>query len=230
MISIYNLPDPIIHCNFKDVYAPSDDTYLIIDYFKEKIFFDYFDGLKISKIEKILDMGTGTGIIAIFLQLIKIQNSKFKAKIYASDILKEAIKCAKLNEKANNINREIEFIESNLFNSFPNSLKNSFDIIIFNPPYLSSLKLINKSKKSNMDVSWDGGRKGYEILLLFLDNVVNFLNLNHECYIYFVNSSSTNLNEFNKLIEKNGFLNEILTKKHFFFEDIILNRMSFNKL
>lgn len=230
MVSIYNLPDPIIHCNFKDVYAPSDDTYLIIDYFKEKIFFDYFDGLKISKIEKILDMGTGTGIIAIFLQLIKIQNSNFKAKIYASDILKEAIKCAKLNEKANNINREIEFIESNLFNSFPNSLKNSFDIIIFNPPYLSSLKLINKSKKSNMDVSWDGGRKGYEILLLFLDNVVNFLNLNHECYIYFVNSSSTNLNEFNKLIEKKGFLNEILTKKHFFFEDIILNRMSFNKL
>ena len=71
MRKINLFPNPNIDCLFEDVYAPSDDSYLIIDYFKDCINENYFDGLDIKNIKNVLDMGTGTGIIALFLQEVK---------------------------------------------------------------------------------------------------------------------------------------------------------------
>ncbi|MFX1554187.1 MAG: HemK2/MTQ2 family protein methyltransferase, partial [Promethearchaeota archaeon] len=193
------------------------------DYLKNNINEKYFDGIDIKNIEKILDLGTGTGIIAIFLQLLINILPNFNAEIYASDILKDAIECAKQNAKANNLGEEIKFFESNLFKSFPNSLKHSFDIIIFNPPYLPSLK--ENETKEIIDVSWNGGKRGYEITINFLDTAIDFLNINHNCYIYFVSSSKADLGKLNDLIKQKNLKQQILHKKHLFFEDILLNRI-----
>ncbi|UCD00869.1 MAG: methyltransferase domain-containing protein [Promethearchaeota archaeon] len=227
MSTIKSLPDPIINCNNKDVYHPSDDSYLIIDYLKNHVNEKYFDDIDIKNINKILDLGTGTGIIAIFLHLLQKVNLNFKAEIYGSDISKEAIECAKHNAKANNLGDKIKFFISNLFQSFPNSLKHSFDIIIFNPPYLPSLGE-NKSKEL-IDLSWNGGKEGYEIIIQFLDTAKNFLNTNHNCYIYFISSSKTDLGKLNELLKQRGLNQQILKKKHLFFEDILLNRINFTK-
>ena len=157
MRKINPFPDPNIDCFFEDVYAPSDDTYLIIDYFKDNINENYFDGLDIKKIKNILDMGTGTGIIALFLQEVKKKILNFSPRIFASDILENAIRCAKLNEIFNNLKKSVTFIHSDLFKKFPVNLKNSFNVIIFNPPYLPSFKFNNKVRaKKNIDTSWDG--------------------------------------------------------------------------
>ncbi|MFX1392275.1 MAG: HemK2/MTQ2 family protein methyltransferase [Promethearchaeota archaeon] len=224
MININDLPDPIINYDFEKVYIPSDDSYLIIDYFKKNISYNYFDGRNIKEIKRILDIGTGTGIIAIFFQIIKTFNSNFNPEIYASDISEDAIKCAKSNEKANNFENEIIYIQSDLFKSFPDNLKNSFDIIVFNPPYLPSSELINDSiNKAKIDYSWDGGKKGYEITIRFLENLNKFIK--KTSYIYYISSSRSDLNKLvNYLVEK-GFKTQILEKKHTFFEDIILNRL-----
>ncbi|MFW9826646.1 MAG: HemK2/MTQ2 family protein methyltransferase [Candidatus Thorarchaeota archaeon] len=225
MIEIPLIPDPIIHCDFDHVYSPSEDSFLILDYLKQKINYSYFDDILITKIGKILDLGTGTGIIAILLQKIKSYNPNFNPKIYASDISEEAIKCAKLNEKANNFNDEIVFLCSNLFESFPDNLKNTFNIIIFNPPYLPSSKLIKN--KTMIDLSWNGGNKGYNLIIRFLKNALSYLNLKKEHYIYCVTSSKTNLKEFNKVIKNLGYKNEIVKNQHIFFEDIFLNRLKY---
>lgn len=218
--------DPIINCDSESVYAPSDDTYLMLDYFKSNINNSYFDGIKMGEIKNILDLGTGTGLIAIFFQLIKMQILNFNPKIYASDILKEAICCAKLNEKANKINNEIIFLHSNLFNTFPDNLKHSFNIIMFNPPYLPSFKLIKGNiNKENIDYSWDGGVKGYEVIIRFLDQATEYLNYNLPSYIYFISSSRLDLEPLHQKIKNKGFKNLILEKTHIFFEDIILNRL-----
>jgi release factor glutamine methyltransferase len=219
------MPDPIIHCNYQDVYSPSEDTFLIIDYFKQKINESYFDDLKINNIENILDLGTGTGIIAIFFQQLKSIIPNLNPKIYASDILSEAIKCATQNEKLNGINNEIVFLNSNLFESFPDNLKNSFNIIIFNPPYLPSSKLIKN--KAKIDYSWNGGKLGYNLIIKFLKNALSYLNTNKEHSIYCITSSITNIVEFDKEIKKMGFRNQIVKKKHIFFEDIFLNRLKY---
>lgn len=224
MRNVRKLSDPEIVNNFQNVYSPSDDTYLILDYFKENINYSYFDGLKIEKINNILDVGTGTGIIAIFFLLIKKLYTNFNPKIYASDILEEAIHCSKLNEKDNHFKKEIRFIKSDLFESFPESLKYQFNIIVFNPPYLPSIERYI-DKKEAIDVSWDGGLKGIEILKRFLKQVSGFIDLKRKSYIYFISSSRAEIKELDNYIRDQGFRKKLISKKHFFFEDIFLNRL-----
>ncbi len=215
--------DPEIICDFDNVYAPSDDTYLILDYFKEKITNEYFDGLDVRRIKNVLEMGTGTGIIAIYLQLLTKKYEKFDPEIYASDILQNSIDCAKYNQELNNIASEITLIHSDLFDSFPISLKKAFDVIIFNPPYLPSSK--EMLTKTNIDHSWDGGEEGYELILRFLELVDDYLNPEYTSYIYTISSSIVNLEKLQKIVEQKGFSMKILDKKHIFFEDIVLIRL-----
>ena len=226
MIRLNYIPDPLIECDNKNVYYPSEDSFLLIDYFKERINDTYLDGIKLSDIENVLDMGTGTGIIAIYFQLLKSQNRSFNPRIIASDITEDAIVCAKENESLNKIDEEITFLRSDLFKNFPNNLKSSINIIIFNPPYLPSSELTKNFKdKRNIDYSWDGGVKGYELSLQFLKEAKTFLNLEKDHYIYIISSSRTEKVDLINAIINLDYDCEILEKRHFFFEDIILNRL-----
>lgn len=77
---------------------------------------------------RILDIGTGTGCIAISLA-----KNLPNAKVYALDVSKEAIDVAKQNANLNTI--EIVFIEADILNmQFEFDFK--FDIIVSNPPYI----------------------------------------------------------------------------------------------
>ena len=223
---INNSTDPIIQYENEKVYSPSDDTFLIVDYFRKAVTNASFDGYNIKKVNYILDMGTGTGIIAIFLQMLASQLSSLNPKIYASDILKEAIFCAKNNEKINNFKGEIRFIHSDLFKSFPKKLKHKFNVIIFNPPYLPALEIKTNKTSTDIDYSWNGGEEGNETILLFFNQVVPFLNPDHNaiCLLYFITSSRVKRDNISKTLLKLGFETNIIAKKHLFFEDIILNR------
>ena len=218
--------DPIIQYENKKVYPPSDDSFLIVDYFRKVITNSTFDGYNIKNVKYILDMGTGTGIVAIFLQVLASQLSNFNPKIYASDILKEAIICAKNNEKINNLKGEINFIHSDLFKSFPKKSKHKFNVIIFNPPYLPALEIKTGKSSTDTDYSWNGGQEGYETLVEFFNQVDPFLNPDHNaiCLLYFITSSRVNRDKIINILLKLGFQTSIIAKKHIFFEDIILNR------
>lgn len=74
----------------------------------------------------IIDIGTGSGCIAITLKK-EIEN----ATIDALDISKEALKVAQKNATNNNVN--INFIEGNILDP----LNKKYDIIISNPPYIA---------------------------------------------------------------------------------------------
>lgn len=73
---------------------------------------------------KILDIGTGSGCIAITLK------KEIKCNVDAIDISKKALKVAKDNAINNNV--DINFYASDVFEN----VKDSFDIIISNPPYI----------------------------------------------------------------------------------------------
>jgi len=79
---------------------------------------------------KILDLGTGSGAIAISLAK-EIEN----AAIWASDISFEALDLARDNAKHHSLNGRIKFCQGDLWQPFSNS-PISFDMIISNPPYI----------------------------------------------------------------------------------------------
>ncbi len=73
----------------------------------------------------VLDMGTGTGFVAIYLALRGIDSE-------GADINPEAVRCARENARKNGV--DTVFRQSDLFES----LDRRYDLIVFNPPYGSS--------------------------------------------------------------------------------------------
>jgi release factor glutamine methyltransferase len=78
----------------------------------------------------ILDLGTGSGAIAISLAK-EIQS----ATIWASDISFEALAVARANAKRHNLDRRISFCQGDLWQPFSSS-STPFDMVTSNPPYI----------------------------------------------------------------------------------------------
>jgi len=78
---------------------------------------------------KILDIGTGSGAIAIALAK-KIEN----AEVWATDISEEALKIAKENADAHDA--KITFLLHDILNDDSLLLPDNLDIIVSNPPYI----------------------------------------------------------------------------------------------
>ena len=85
----------------------------------------------------ILDIGTGSGAIAITLA------KHIPSNVLATDISEKALKVAKENAKRNNV--KIEFKQSDILKN----VKGKFDIIISNPPYISKDEIIDPLVKNN---------------------------------------------------------------------------------
>jgi release factor glutamine methyltransferase len=79
---------------------------------------------------KILDLGTGSGCLAITLL-----HNLTSAEAVAIDINQSALNVAKKNALKHNVTNRIEFVKSNWFESL--SLQ-KFNIIIANPPYIAT--------------------------------------------------------------------------------------------
>lgn len=106
----------------KDVLSPRMET--------EELIYKVLEYIKKSKKDsfKILDLCTGSGIIAITLKKEIVEKY---TEIVASDISEKALSIA--IENANNNNANITFIKSDLFDN----ISGKFDLIISNPPYIS---------------------------------------------------------------------------------------------
>ncbi len=87
---------------------------------------------------KIIDLGTGSGCIAITLKKLLPQ-----ASITAVDISEQALEVAKIN--AHNLGVDITFIQSDMFKE----VTGTYDIIISNPPYIAYDEEIMEVVKKN---------------------------------------------------------------------------------
>lgn len=106
----------------RDVLSPRIET--------EELIYKVLEYIKKSKKDsfKILDLCTGSGIIAITLKKEIVEKY---TEIVASDISEKALSIA--IENASNNNTNITFIKSDLFDN----ISGKFDLIISNPPYIS---------------------------------------------------------------------------------------------
>jgi release factor glutamine methyltransferase len=147
----------------QDVLDPRSDTEILISVIEKLI------TNKNNKL-KILDIGTGSGAIAISLAKLLPQ-----ADLTAVDISKQALKIAKYNATKHLLDKRIAFVKSNIYQN----ITEKFDLIISNPPYIAS-KVINELPKEvrlyDPITALDGGEDGLDFYRKIALNSRRFLN------------------------------------------------------
>lgn len=130
---------------------------------------------KNSNNKKVLDLCSGSGCIGLGIKL----NSS--ADVTLSDISSGALKVAKKNAKQNKLN--VKFIKSNLFEN----IKEKFDIIVSNPPYIKTCDLINLQPEVKFEpmVALDGKDDGLFFYKKIIEEAPKFLNDFGEIYFEF---------------------------------------------
>jgi release factor glutamine methyltransferase len=161
-----------------------------------------------SKVEsqkiKILDIGTGSGCIAISLA-----KNILNAQVFAIDVSEKALATAQKNAKINEVN--VTFFEKNILET--DDLEQQFDIIVSNPPYVRELEK-QEIKKNVLD--------NEPHLALFVDDNDALVfyrkiaelaqkNLSHNGQLFFEINQYLG-KEMVELLEKMGFKNIELRK------------------
>jgi HemK-related putative methylase len=75
---------------------------------------------------EVLDMGTGSGVCAVFA-------ARYARRVVAVDVNAEAVRCAGINVLMNHLEHKIDVRHGDLFAPV---LAERFDLILFNPPFL----------------------------------------------------------------------------------------------
>jgi release factor glutamine methyltransferase len=175
-----------------EVYNPNDDSYMLL-----KI-------VEVASGENFLEVGAGTGLIAIHA-------ARIGANVTATDVSPHAVELTRRNAIKNQVRMHV--LQSDLFEK----VNGYFDVIAFNPPYLPG----DSSSTTWIERSWTGGQKGSEIPVNFLDQAWRYLAPGGR--IYMVLSSLTGLTSVLKAA-KERYDSEMLEEQRMFFESLFAYR------
>lgn len=181
----------------ENVYEPAEDSFL------------FAENLQIREKDKVIDMGTGCGILGI-LAAAKAD------EVLAVDINPYAVACAKENAKLNHASGNIFFTQGDLFG--PVKVGEKFDLILFNAPYLPSEE---SEERSWLDRAWAGGVSGRDIINDFIREAPKYLK--HDGEILLMQSTLSNVEETFDRFKERGLTTNVVAKMDLpLFETIIL--------
>ena len=153
-----------------NVYWPDEDSKLLLSALMEE------EG-------SLLEIGCGSGFVCLNYAFSK------KFPVYCSDISEEALEVTTKNAQTYSIN--IETIHSDLFEN----IEGSYDIIAFNPPYLS-LEVGESLDISLHDIS--------DIIKRYIKEVPNYLKVAGRAYLI-TSTDHVDSKEIDELLFKNGW-------------------------
>ena len=179
----------------QNVYIPAEDSYMLAE------------NLLIEDGESVLEIGTGSGIVAMYA-------SRLTDKVTATDINADALLLAENNFKLNGI-ENIELLFGDLFEPVKSR---KFDVILFNTPYLPTDN--DDVVDGDLNYAFDGGSNGRKVIDLFLNELPNHLNDGGK--VQLIQSSLSGNDKTLDLLDRLGFVGEVAISEHFFFEDIVL--------
>lgn len=170
----------------KNVYSPSDDTFLMLD--------------ALAKIpiegKKVLDVGTGSGILSLFC-------AARGAHVTATDVNELCLQTAQMAAGA--LGLSIRSILSDMFSN----VREQFNVIIFNPPYLPSSTVEDRTV--------DGGPDGTALSKRFLRSLADHLERDGTALLL-VSSLNDSASLFSAGIPE--FQYEVTAKRSLFFEEL----------
>jgi len=176
------------------VYEPAEDTFLLAE------------KMTASEDDAVLDMGTGCGILAV----LAAEKAK---RVLAVDINPHAIECAIKNAEMNGA--KITFRQGDLFQ--PIKPDESFNLILFNAPYLPSEP---DEDRSWIGKAWAGGPNGRKVIDLFVIDAPNFLAAGGK--IQLVQSSLSDVNRTLKMFSERNLRAMVVAQVKVAFESIVL--------
>jgi release factor glutamine methyltransferase len=112
-----------------------------------------------SRTPDVLDLGTGSGNIAVCLA-----KERLEANIVAVDISSSALEVARINSRRHGVSERIDLIQGDLFAAL-GAKEGLFDLIVANPPYIRTGELSLLAPEISQwepMTALDGGRDGIE--------------------------------------------------------------------
>lgn len=191
----------------KKVLSPRMETEILVEQVLKKI--EEFDA------QNVLDLCTGSGAIAVTLAKYS------KAKIYASDISKQALSVAEANARKNSV--KIEFSQSDLLENLKKGRK--YDIIVSNPPYIKRAdleKLDTEVKKYDPRLALDGGEDGLDFYRRIIESAK--AKLNKKGWLFF-EVGKGQADEVTALMQANGYESVQAVKDYNKIERVIYGRV-----
>lgn len=180
------------------LYQPAEDSFLLSEVLKKQLAKLLYQNPNLT----FLEIGTGSGI---HLENA-LKSGVKKENIFSSDIDSRAVDHCNL--------LGFNCIQSDLFKN----LKGTYDIIVFNPPYLP----LDEKEPKDSRLATTGGKKGDEIITKFLQQVKDYLKPNG--IIFLVTSSSTPEIEFKDF----GYIEREVGKQRLFYESLIIWELNLN--
>jgi release factor glutamine methyltransferase len=123
---------------------------------------------------QIMDVCCGSGNLGI-----TVAYSNPNCKVYASDISQEAVELTQENINLLNLNQRVSAKQGDMMSAFEkDEYYGKFDLILCNPPYISSSKVLKMDHEISMNepsVAFDGGMLGIKIIQKLIHDAPGFL-------------------------------------------------------
>ena len=175
----------------ENVLDPRGDTETLIDFLIKK------------PVKSVLELGTGSGAIAVTLAC-----EWKEVHVTATDISEDALSLAKINAEKFNVQNKIHFLKSDWFGT----VKGTFDLIVSNPPYIGLIEQDEISAeviKYDPEIALFAGLDGLDAYKRIIPNLAKFLNPDG---IVVLETGASQSNQVKIMINAVGFIDIKIVK------------------